>query len=332
MTNPFTGTGYDMVSMTAAINKLPNLYNRLMPIFAPGSIATTSLTVEQMNGTLNIVRSRPRGAPADKVIADKRALRVFSVPHIPVEDVLLPDDYQNVRAFGSDNAMETQATIMARKIGKMKNILDQTREYLRVGALKGIILDADGSTMYNLYTEFSITPKVVDFVLDDEDTDVRAKCEEVLDHIETHLFGETMTGVHVFVDRVFFTALVSHPSVEKAFAQYQALNQNLASDYRQRFEFGGLTFEVYRATWTDKDGTARPAIASGKGHAFPEGTGNTFEEIAAPGNFLETANTMGIEYYARQQPRKYNAGIDMWAESNVLPMCKRPEVLVEVQA
>lgn len=343
MLNPFTATGFDMVAMTAAMTKLPNLYNRLGPIFGTGSgITTTSVAIEQMNGTLNIVRSRPRGAPADKPIMDKRALRIFAVPHIPLEDVLLPEDYQSVRAFGSTSAMETQAGIMLRKLTKMRNAIDQTREHLRMGALKGVILDADGSTMYNLYTEFGITVAsaagdvgkylTVDFALDDEDTDVRAKCADVLQHIEMNLRGETMSGVRVLVDNTFYKALVSHPKVEKAFSQYVVLNQNLASDYRQRFEFGGLTFEVYSATWTDKDGTSRLAIASGEGHAFPEGTGNTFEEVFAPGNFLETANTVGLPYYAKQEPRKFNAGIDIWAESNPLPICKRPEILVKVTA
>ena len=332
MTNPFTGTGFDMAAMTVAINKLPNLYNRLVPIFRESGIPTTSLLVEQMNGTLSIVRSRPRGAPADKVEADKRALRSFVIPHIPVDDVLLPEDYQNVRAFGSEDALESQSSVLARKLEKMKNVLDQTREHLRMGALKGIILDADGSTLYNLYTEFNIVQKTVDFALDDDETDVRAKCSEVADHIETNLKGESMTGVHVFVDKTFFDALVKHPNVEKAYASYQVANQNLAGDYRRRFEFGGLIFEVYSAVWTDKDGTSRLAIASGEGHAFPEGTGSTFEEVVAPGNFIETVNTIGLPYYAKQEPRRFNAGIDLWAESNALPICKRPEVLVKLTA
>ena len=36
--------------------------------------------------------------------------------------------------------------------------LDPTIEYQRVGALKGIILNGDGSTLYNLFTEFGVTP------------------------------------------------------------------------------------------------------------------------------------------------------------------------------
>ncbi|MEN6532178.1 MAG: major capsid protein [Bryobacteraceae bacterium] len=332
MTNPFSGTGYDLAAMTAAVNKLPNLYNRTASIFSPEGITTTTLLVEQKDGTLSIIASRPRGAAPDKSKADKRSLRSFVIPHIPIEDVLLPEDYQNVRAFGTENGLETAANIMANKLQRMKNAIDQTREHLRIGALKGNILDADASTLYDLYTEFGITAKTVDFALDDEDTDVRGKCAEVIRHIEDKLLGESMTGVRVLVSASFYDDLVAHPKVEKAYQYYMANNINLAGDYRLAFPFGGLVFEEYRGTWTDKDGTARAGITAGEGHAFPEGTGNTFREVFAPGNFIETANTVGLPYYARQEPRKYNAGVDLWVESNPLPICKRPEVLVKVTA
>jgi hypothetical protein len=330
MTNPFTGTGFDMASMTKAINKLPNLYNRVAGIFPEQPIAMTTALIEQSNGTLNIVRSRPRGAPADKVTADKRALRSFVIPHIPIEDVVLPEEIQNVRAFGSESEGETAATIMARKLQKMKNVIDQTREHLAVGALKGIILDADGTTLYNLYTEFGIAQKTVDFVLDDDATIVMKKCLEVKRHIEENLKGESMTGIRCLCSSTFFDALTTHPEVEKAFAAYQALNQNLADDYRRGFRFGGIVFEEYNASWTDKDAAARAAIAANNGICFPEGTGNTFETIVAPGNFIETANTLGLPYYAKQEAKKFGQGYELWAEANVLPICKRPEVLVTV--
>jgi hypothetical protein len=316
---PFTlSDGFSMAAMTAAINKLPNLFNRVASLFPEEPINTTTVKVEQRNGTLNIVTSKLRGEAADKIIADKRAIRTFAVPHIPVMDVVLPDEIQNVRAFGSDNAMESQAAVIARKQQKMKNVLDQTREHLACGALKGIILDADGSELYNLYTEFGIDAKTVDFALDDDATIVLKKCLEVKRHIEANLKGESMTGIRALCSSTFFDALTTHPEVEKAFAAYQALNQNLADDYRRGFRFGGIVFEEYAANWTDK------AIV------FPEGTASTFKTIVAPGNFVETANTMGIPYYSKIEQKKFGAGYEMWAESNVLPICLRPEVLVEI--
>ena len=293
-----------------------------------------------MNGTLNIVRSRERGAPADKSTADKRALRSFIIPHIPVMDVVLPHEVQNIRAFGSEEMTETDAAAGARKLQKMKNIIDQTREHLAVGALKGVILDADGTTLYNLFTEFGITAAsnpgdigkylVLDFVLDSDATVVKTKCLNVKRHIEKNLRGERMTGVRALCSSSFYDALTTHPMVERAFEAYMALNQSLAEDYRQGFKYGGIVWEEYNASWTDKDGNVRAAIADNKAICFPEGTGDTFETIVAPGNFIEEANKPGQAYYARREMKPFGQGMELWAEANVLPICKRPEVLVEV--
>ena len=330
MLNPFDPTGFTLAAMTAAIRKLPNMYNRVSGLFPERSINQLTALVEQSNGTLNIIRSRPRGAAADKMIADKRALRSFVIPHIPVMDVVLPDEIQGVRAFGSEDSAETQANIVAAKLQKMKNAIDQSREFLACGALKGIVLDADGLILYNLYNEFGITAKTVPFILGTATTVVLTKCLEVVRHIEQNLKGERMTGVRCLCASNFYDSLTTHPEVEKAFANYQALNQNLASDYRRGFNFGGITFEEYPATWTDHDGTSRVAITTATGICFPEGTGGTFETIVAPGNFIETVNTMGQPYYAKMEERKMGQGYDLWAEANVLPICKRPEVLVTV--
>lgn len=328
MLNPFTGTGYDLAAMTTAINKLPNKFNRTESIFTPEPITTTVVQVEELAGTLNIVKSRQRGAPADKVKQDKRVLRYLGVPHFPIEDVLHPADYQNVRQFGSENLEETYAGMMVAKQEKMKKVLDQTREYLRMGALKGIILDADGTTLYSLYTEFGITQKTIDFVLDSATTEVMDKVLEAKDHIEMNLKGETTTGIRCLCSTTFFNAFTRHALVAKAFAAYQALGQNLAGDYRKGFAFGGVVFESYNASWTDASGNVRAAIAANNAIMFPEGTTDTFAEIIAPGDFIETANTPGLPFYSRQTELPYGKGVGVWAEMNVLPLCKRPEVLV----
>ncbi|MCE5306769.1 MAG: major capsid protein [Acidobacteriales bacterium] len=340
--NPFTADGFDMVSMTTAINKLPNLYGRLneMNLFPFESINTLSVLVEQRNGTLNIVRSRPRGSAPDKNESDKRTVRSFQVPHFPIEDVLLPGDYQGVRAFGSATEMETQASIMLQKQTRMKNTLDQTLEYLRIGALQGIVYDADATVIYDLNNEFNIaattTPETVGskltlaFALTTDTTDVRGKCISVVRHIEKNLRGENMSGVRCFCGNTFFDNLIAHPQVEKVYLGHLAAVEALGGDPRKGFRFGGITFENYAPSWTDHDGAARLGIAATSGICFPEGTRDTFSTIVAPGNFLETANTMGLPYYSRQEPKEFGQGIKVWAEGNWLPICKRPEVCVTV--
>jgi hypothetical protein len=45
---------------------------------------------------------------------------------------------------------------------------------------------------------------------------------------------------------------------------------------------------------------------------------------------LETINTLGKRLYAKQEARKFNRGIDIHTQSNTLPMCMRPSLIVKV--
>ena len=76
----------------------------------------------------------------------------------------------------------------------------------------------------------------------------------------------------------------------------------------------------------------RRFIAQGEAHGFPLGTMDTFATYFAPADFNETANTLGQPLYAKQEPRKFERGTDLHTQSNPLPMCHRPAVLVKLLA
>lgn len=333
LNNPFDSPEFSLAEMTRSINKIPNNYGRvnelgLMPI---KPVSTRSIILEELNGVLNLLPSLPEGSPGTKAKHDKRKLRSFVLPHIPYEDVVLPKDVSGIREFGSTNLMSGTLSVVLQRLEKMRSKHAITLEHLRVGALKGIILDADGSTIYNLYDEFSITPKVVNFQLATATTDVKKKCLEVVRHIEDNLRGEVATGVHCLVDAEFFDALTGHAKVAEAYQRWQD-GEALRSDMRGGFQFGGITFEEYRGSATDGAGTVRPFIGAANGHAFPSGTNETFETYVGPADFNETVNTLGLELYARQAPRTFNRGTDLHTQSNPLPLCTRPAVLVKLVA
>lgn len=330
MLNPFKNDAFNLIAMTEAINRIPNFYDRTgqLNLFRPISLTKTTFGMDELLEELNLLDIVPRGAPAPKNRVGKRSYRTFSTQHVPLEDVVLADEVQGVRALGSENSDETIAAVIARKMYVMRRKFDQTREYFRMGALKGILADASTNTIYNYYTEFGVTPEVHDFDLDDSATDVNAKCREVLRHIDDNLEGEMASGVHCFVSPEFYDALVAHASVKEAF-KYFLTTQQLSGDYRGRFAFGGIVFEEYRGNSKDSAGTARKFVDANYGYAFPLGT-SSFAEIFAPADFNETVNTPGLPYYAKQEPMPMNRGTNIHAQMNVLPICLRPRVIVKV--
>ena len=333
MNNPFHTPAFSMAALTAAINILPNRYGRMeaLNIFPARPVRLRQIIVEEQNGVLNLLPALPPGSPGTVGRRGKRTMRSFVIPHIPHDDVVLPEEVQGVRAFGTESEAETVAGVMAGHLETMRNKHAITLEHLRMGALKGVILDADGSTIYDLYDEFDIAAKTVNFELTTATTNVKGKCTEVLGHVEENLKGEFMTGIHCLCSPEFFEKLTGHAKVEKAFENWQQ-GIVLINDMRSGFAYGGITFEEYRGQATDANGTSRRFIAAGEGHAFPLGTVDTFATYFAPADFNETANTLGQPLYAKQEPRKFERGTDIHTQSNPLPMCHRPAVLVKVLA
>jgi len=330
MLNPFSNDAFNMVALTAAINKVPNNYGRLeqLGLMPTEGVRTRTILIEEMSGVLNLLPTMPVGAPASLGTQGKRKVRSFVIPHIPHDDVVLPEEVQGLRAFGSENDLEALSNLIARKLQNMRAKHAITLEHLRMGALKGVILDSDGSTLYDLYSEFGITAKSVSFALSTNTTEVLTKVLEVKRHIEDNLRGEFMSGIMCLSSQGFFDALTTHPKVKEAYSRWQQ-GQLLFTDNRTNFSFGGITFEEYRGQATDIAGTVRKFIADDEAHFFPLGTASTFRTFFAPADFNETANTLGLPLYAKQAPRKFERGTDLHTQSNPLPICLRPEVLVK---
>jgi hypothetical protein len=321
--------GFSLTQLSQAINVLPNMYGRVneLGLFTWRPQATKTATIEMMNGVLTLVPTTPYGGVAPKSKTGRRNIRTFNIPHMPLEDTVLAADVIGIRAFGTEDTFETVVDRVNMKLQTMKNKFDITMEWRKMTALKGIALDADGSVIEDYFAAFGVTKKTVTFPFSVATTDVRKLCMDVVRWIEDNLLGETMQRVHCLVSQEFFDALVAHPKVKEAFANYSEAAQRIGGDMRKGFSFGGLTFEEYRGIV----GTQR-FIDAGKGHAFPIGTTETFSNFGAPADFIETVNTLALPYYARQEVKDFNRGIDLHTQSNFLPLVTRPATIVEMVA
>lgn len=321
----FETDAYNVISMTEAINKLPFVPTRLggIGLFKESGITTTTATVEEKDGHIALLKTAQRGTAGTTAGRATRKIRKFDVPHIPHDDTVLADDVQGVRAFGKANEVETVATIVNERLAEMRQNHETTKEFHRAKAIQGLLLDADSTVIYDFWSEFGLVEQTKDFVLGTATTDIRAKCLEVAEQVESALGVASYDHIHAFCGKTWFNSFIGHALVRDAFTRFQN-GIMLRNDPRSGFEFAGIIFEVYRGTVS-----GQTFIDDDVARFVPVGMPGLFRMHNAPADFIETVNTVGRPVYAKQARMKFDKGIEIHTQSNPFTYCTRPYCLVK---
>lgn len=325
----FNNDAFSVQSLTKAMIDLPHTPSRLRELgyFSEQGITTTTVSIEKRGHTLSLVPTGERGGVLRGGTKDKRTLIPFRTVHLPQSGGVNADEVQNIRAFGSETELESVQNLVQREIARMRRNIDVTMEWQRMGAIKGQVLDADGSTvLLDCFTAFGVAQQTHSLVLGTSTTKVRNKVIEAKRKVEAALGGLSYSGLRVLCSPAFFDALVAHATVEAAFDRYMN-GEFLRADLRGGFFFAGVFWEEYRGTVNGQD-----FIAAGDAYMIPEGVQDLFTIYYAPADYMETVNTMGLPYYAKQEPRDMNKGVDIEAQSNPLTLCTRPACVVKLTA
>lgn len=326
----FNNDAFSLRSMTGAVQKAPYKPARIgqLGLFFEKGITTTKVEIEEKQGQLTLIQTTPRGGTGSVIGADARTMRALNVPHLQRESVIRADEVQGVRAFGTENEVQTVQDVVNDRLATLRQMHEVTLEHLRMGAIKGLVLDADLSTIYNLFTEFGVVQQTAELDFGTA-VDVRVQCVDVLRLLEDALGAATYTRGHALCSPSFFDGLVSADQVKESF-RYQE-GQVLRDDLRRGFTFGGILWEEYRG----KVGAVE-FITDGEAYCFPEGAmtekGPLFTTYFAPADFEETVNTMGQPIYARQapDPTGLNRHRLVHTQSNPLPLCLMPRTVIKL--
>lgn len=328
----FNGEAFNCLSLTDSINGIPFIPGRAGQVinWEEDGVATTSIMIEEENGELKLINPTPRGGPGETSVDPKRKARSLIIPHYQHDDTILADSVQNVRAFGSTSELEVLQNRVNKKLEQHARWkLDPTLEHQRVGALKGVIVNANGSQLYNLFTEFGVTQLAeVDFELDAGSPSpgvLREKCDNVDRAIAGVLGGVQYTGLHAFCGETFWKELIKHAEVRESYLASQTLAMALLNPMAySTIKIGNITFEEYRG----KNG-ATPFIDDTKVHIFPVGLPGLWRTIYAPADYEETVNTEGLPRYAKQYPMPNGKGRHLESQMNAINYCTRPKALVK---
>ena len=315
---------FGVQALTTAVNKIDPGASQIreLGIFEPEYLTTTYADIEFQDGKVHLVASKERGTAGQSVESPKRTVRTVKIPHLPIHDVIRADDVQNLRAFGTTQA----ATVMDKvneKLAGGKSDLEYTREHLMLGALQGKILDADGSVILDINTDFKITRKTQDIELSKDTTKVGAVLDKLLSEQRQKFNGAQVRGWVVYCGAEFLSALKEHKSIFEVYKRFDEARAYREGDTLNPSEFvhKGIRFIEY----ANHFGSAAD-IGADKAILMPVGR-NLYKEYFAPADMNATVNTRALPYYASREKLQHDKGWSLHMQSNPLPIALRPELL-----
>lgn len=331
----FNNDAFSLFNMTAAIEKMPTVPTFLgnLGIFDEGEgVETNIVGIEQKGMTLSLIPTSGRGTQIPMGATDKRTLRNFNLPRVAKGDQLFASEIQGIRAFGTEGELETVAQKVVQKQKKLLTEHALTMEYHRLGAIQGILLDSDGSTLYNYFTEFSIAaPTEIDFDLDNASPASGAltlKIAAAKRAAIRALGASYVPGVTRFLwlcGDTFFDQFTVHPEVRETYKNWEAAAALRDAKVFSSFRFGEMDWHNYQGT----DDNSTVAIGTTKAKLIVLGVPGLYRRYNGPGETMETVNTIGKPIYSMLvQDRDRGMWVQPEIYSYPLHICTRPEVLL----
>jgi hypothetical protein len=330
MLDIFHDNAFGVVSLTDAINRPLFQPGRVgqMGLFLETSVSTIDIAIEERDGVLVLVPPTPRGGPGTTVGRTNRGIRVLRAPHFEINDAVMAEEVQGVRAWGTEDQVEMVMDKVSERMMTDRSSLEVTMEYSRVGAIIGIITYADGSTM-NLFTEFGVAQDAeIAFDLGNAtpaDGALRKLCASIIRQMSKNLGGVPFSGISAICGDAFFDDLLAHKEVRATFLNNPAAAQLRAAYIANgmsygSFDFGGILFENYRGYVGSTS-----FVNTDKCHLFPTGVPNLFRTYMAPADYIETVNRPGQRMYAKQYDMENGKGVHLDVQMNPLNICTRPK-------
>lgn len=310
----FHSKAFSLIEMTDAVNKVPYQPTAIsrLGLFGVRRVRTPFVAIEERSGILTLIQTSLRGEPINRdKNAEKRVLRNFNTARLADSSTINAAEIEGIRAFGTESELMQVAAEVMRRVSGDTGILrnfELTWERQRLGAVQGIVLDADGSTIYNWFTEFAIAQAdEIDFDLDNATPAsgaIRRLTNQVIRQSMRASAGAWIDGTTYLVGicgDAFWDALTQHPEVRGTY-----LNTQQAADLRQinlpfeTFRYGGIVWQNYRGT--DDTDAAHPntvVVPTNEVKFFPVGAPGAFTAVFSPGEFFGSVNQPGRDLYSR---------------------------------
>jgi hypothetical protein len=306
-------------------------------LFREEPLFTDVAYIEGREGKLSLIPTSQRGGPSTQVTRNRRNIRTVQTYRLSEEAQIQASELFRVTAFNQVAAQQNLTTLRNQYLAQMTDAMSFTDEHMDLNALKGDVLDADGTSLTNLFTLFGVSQESeVAFDLTSSTAGLLAKkiaAVKRLMYNNLERDSGRVNHIHALCSPEFFDDLLANRDV----LAWAGVSPN--SDHFQRsrvfgvFEWQGMVFEEYRL------GTGAAAAATTAGGAFiaadkcimfPVGP-PIYVKYYSPGEFFGALDgTPGLPRYARAAADpKWDEYVELKLQSYPLPICLRPKALMK---
>lgn len=303
-------------------------------LFRPINSRSRAIAVASRDRTMSLIATSADGSAPEELVPEGAKVRYFNTVRLAKGSTIYAAELAGVAALPFEIQTKEVATEVTTRTARIMDDLELTWEHMRLGAIQGKVMDADGVTvLVDWYTEWGVAePAEIDFELDVDTTDVRKKCRDVVRAMQVAAKGvwTPSTRVGSLVGDGFFDKLVNHPQIkETKLGTERAVTIEGIEGYSV-IEIENIVFINYRGT----DDGSTLAIGSEKARFFPIGANGAFEVGWGPANeFKPYLNQAGREYYGLLLAD--TSGRDAWDRTEIysypLFICTRPEMLLRAK-
>ena len=329
----FNNDAFSLVSMLDTVDSMDYQPDGLgaMGIFTPRPVRTETVAIESRDGVLGLIQTSQRGAPIEQATHSKRKIRDFRTSRIAKGDRITASELAFVRGHGEEEQVVMLQQEIARRLngpdGIMAN-MELTMEHMRLGAVQGIVNDADGSEIYNWFTEFNVTPATeiaFNFGAQTEG-DLRTFCNGITRNMARASKGawSAKTRVHALCGDNFWDDFVALPEIRQRYLNRADSKYVEGGGAFESVVYGDIVWENYRGT----DDGSTVAIGTDDVKFFPTNAPGAFLEVASPGEQFAHIGALGQRAYpliVRDVQR--DSYVDLEAYSYPLLVCTRPGML-----
>lgn len=327
----FNHRAFSAVEVTAVLEDTPyrpdflgQFGEALFPTFR--SRFRTVAVVKKEKG-FQLIPVSPIGAPPVELELGQADIRPFFTRRLAKGSTIYAESLSGILQLPEFDQVQSLQDELAQRALEIRADIETTHEHMRLGAIFGKVVDADGVRILdNWFANWGVAePVAINFNLNVATTDIRAKCTQVRDAMFNASPGSWLQGrteVHGLAGQNFFALISNHPDVK---AKYLNTANALALSQEQAdiFEWGGVTFHKYRGTPNGEFG-----IADNECRFFPVGSKDVFQRALGPAEFDPYINTPGQEVYGLTVPDRERGTYTRYeGYSYPLYICQRPEVL-----